>query len=137
MQTSQAESILKAFPPRFAEAHSALSAVAKSGVAKAGEHEARLKSLLEGLPAGNASRGRVLFNTNRATCSLCHRVLGQGGTLGPDLSRIGRIRNRRDLLEAIVFPNATVVNGYENYLIETTGGTSHIGLIQRQTPEAV
>ncbi len=137
MQTPRAESILKAFPSRLSEAHSALSVVAGSGVAKAGEHETRLESLLEGLPAGNASRGRVLFNTNRATCSLCHRVLRQGGTLGPDLSRIGRIRNRRDLLEAIVFPNATVVNGYENYLIETTGGTSHIGLIQRQTPEAV
>ena len=57
--------------------------------------------------------------------------------LGPDLSKIGGIRNRRDLLEAIVFPNATVVNGYENYLIETTGGESHVGLIQRQTPQAV
>ncbi|MCP4847184.1 MAG: hypothetical protein GY899_04465 [Verrucomicrobiaceae bacterium] len=137
MKASSIRTILRAFPPELPEAHAKLSALAKAGIDEAGEREARLKSMLTRLPAGNASRGRVLFQTNRATCSLCHRVLGKGGALGPDLSRIGAIRNRRDLLEAIVFPNATVVNGYENFVIETAVGQSHVGLIQRQTPEAV
>jgi putative membrane-bound dehydrogenase-like protein len=137
LEPSSISAILRAFPPGLSEANAKLSALAKAGREQAGEREARLKSLLESLPPGNASRGRVLFQTNRATCSLCHRVLGKGGTLGPDLSKIGAIRKRRDLLEAIIFPDATVVNGYENYVIETTGGASHMGLIQRQTPEAV
>jgi putative membrane-bound dehydrogenase-like protein len=137
LPASAMSAILRAFPPGLGESHAKLSVLAKAGKEKAGEREARLKSLLGSLPPGNASRGRVLFHTNRATCSLCHRVLGKGGTLGPDLSRIGAIRKRRDLLEAIIFPDATVVNGYENYVIETTGGGSHVGLIQRQTPEAV
>ncbi len=137
LEPSRISAILAAFPPALPEAHSALSALAKAGEDEVGEREARLKAMLEGLPAGNASRGRVLFHTNRATCSLCHRVLGQGGTLGPDLSSIGAIRSHRDFLEAIVFPSATVVNGYENFVIESTGGVSHVGLIQRQTPQAV
>jgi putative membrane-bound dehydrogenase-like protein len=137
LESSRTSAILAAFPPSLPEAHATLSALAKAGEEQVGEREARLKAMLEGLPAGNASRGRVLFQTNRATCSLCHRVLGQGGTLGPDLSRIGAIRSRRDFLEAIVFPSATVVNGYENFVIESTGGVSHVGLIQRQTPQAV
>jgi putative membrane-bound dehydrogenase-like protein len=134
---SSIPAILRVFPDNPGAAHAGFSALVQSGNEKAGEREARLKALLENLPPGNASRGRVLFHTNRSTCSLCHRVLGQGGTLGPDLSKIGKIRSRRDLLEAIIFPGATVVNGYENYVIETVGGESHMGLIQRQTPEAV
>ena len=137
LEPSRMSAILAAFPPSMPEAHAALSALAQAGADEAGEREARLNAMLEGLPAGNASRGRALFHTNRATCSLCHRVLGQGGTLGPDLSGIGTIRSRRDFLEAIVFPSATVVNGYENFVIESTDGVSHVGLIQRQTPQAV
>ena len=134
---SSIAAILRVLPDQLGAERIRLSALVQSGNAKADSREARLRSLLENMPSGNASRGRVLFHTNRSTCSLCHRVLGKGGTFGPDLSKIGKIRNRRDLLEAIIFPDATVVNGYENYVIETVGGGSHTGLIQRQTPEAV
>src|SRR2546426_4597235 len=37
-------------------------------------------------PRGNAENGQRLF---RVQCSSCHRVNGQGGRLGPDLSRVG------------------------------------------------
>ena len=99
--------------------------------------EGKLSGLLQDFPVGNASRGRILFADARTTCALCHRINEVGGSLGPDLSRIGKIRNRRDLVEAIVFPNATVVNGYENYLVKTEDGATHVGLVQRETTEAI
>ncbi|HET9949183.1 MAG TPA: c-type cytochrome, partial [Longimicrobiales bacterium] len=41
--------------------------------------------------AGDATRGREVF---AGRCARCHRVQGEGGVMGPDLSRIGRVRTR-------------------------------------------
>jgi len=46
-------------------------------------------------PLGDAENGALLFESN---CSLCHRVDGVGGRLGPDLSRIGAARSRDALV---------------------------------------
>ena len=45
-------------------------------------------------------------------CTGCHRVQGEGGRLGPDLSSIGSTRSREHLREAILDPNADVRQGY-------------------------
>ena len=36
-----------------------------------------------------------------------------------------------DLLEAILYPNSSIVNGYETYSVETTDGRVVEGIIQR------
>jgi len=46
----------------------------------------------------------MFFFSQRAACSACHRVGTRGEKIGPDLSKIGEVRNQRDLLEALVFP---------------------------------
>ena len=134
---NELELIAEAFPESAKEAHSALSALAKKDPLADRAKKEKLESLLASLDPGNASRGRALFYANRSTCSLCHRVAGQGGTLGPDLSKIGSIRKEQDLLEAIIFPSSTVVNGYENYIVQTNGGNTHIGVIQHESTDSV
>lgn len=99
--------------------------------------EAHLAKLFKSTAGGNASLGRTLFYSHKSTCTLCHQAHGQGGSLGPDLSKIGRIRSRKDLLEAILYPSATVVNGFENYVLEGDDKSIHAGLIQRETPQAI
>src|SRR4029453_6868038 len=47
--------------------------------------------------AGDPARGRASFLANTGACFGCHRVGGNGGTIGPDLTHIGRIRSTRDL----------------------------------------
>ena len=37
----------------------------------------------------------------------------------------------------MLYPSATVVNGYEHYLLETDDGGIHGGLIQRETKDAI
>ena len=98
---------------------------------------ANLNRLLAETRVANASVGRSVFFSNRAACFLCHRIQGEGGTLGPDLSKIGAIRGRRDLFEAILYPNSTLVNGYESYAIEMADGEFHSGLISRENREAI
>lgn len=134
LEEGQLDLLRNAFPQSV---HANFDDLEGSRAQAAAAREAKVSGLLQALPAGNASRGRVLFTEARTTCALCHRIDGVGGLLGPDLSVIGKIRNRRDLLEAIAFPNAAVVNGYENYLVETEDGMTHAGLIQRETTDAI
>ena len=125
------------FPPAYPQAHRAFDEFARTNTADSRQREETLARLLKAADQGNASRGRVLFHAHRSTCSLCHRIDNRGGTLGPNLSRIGAIRSAKDFFEAIVFPSATVVNGFESYLLADNKGTAHTGLIHRETADAI
>ena len=137
LQIGQRREIMKAYPDINKGAHAALSGVLKNGFPGQKEQESAIKSLLNVLDSGNASRGRALFHDQRVSCGACHSIKGQGGQLGPNLTKIGRIRQPRDLLEAILYPNSTVVNGYEHYVLETVEGESYGGIIQRETKDAI
>lgn len=47
------------------------------------------------------------------TCDACHIINGQGGEVGPNLSKIGAVRDRAYLRRALLNPNADLVKGYE------------------------
>lgn len=57
--------------------------------------------------AGDADAGRRLYN-GRGDCASCHMIDGEGGRMGPNLSRIGENQTPDDLMEALVEPNAEV-----------------------------
>lgn len=46
------------------------------------------------------------------TCTACHKVNGQGGELGPDLSKIGATRDKNYLRRAILEPSAEIAKGF-------------------------
>ncbi|MFO0899703.1 MAG: c-type cytochrome [Pirellulales bacterium] len=81
-------------------------------------------------------RARVFFGA-KAACSTCHTVAGQGGAVGPDLSRIATIRAGRDLLEAVVFPSASLVRGFEPLVAATDDGRLVTGLLVSDTADTV
>ena len=47
------------------------------------------------------------------TCDACHVITGEGGDVGPDLSKIGATRDRDYLRLAILNPNADIAEGFE------------------------
>ena len=107
----------------------------------AAEDDSRRRKL-ETLPArvsliGRAAEGRQLFESGKAACSSCHRIGNVGNLVGPNLSAIGSIRTERDLLESILFPNATIARDYEAYAIDTTDGQSLVAVIRRTLPDAI
>ncbi|WP_158261373.1 MULTISPECIES: PVC-type heme-binding CxxCH protein [Pirellulaceae] len=81
------------------------------------------------LANGDSQRGREVFFSTQATCSKCHQIADQGGQVGPNLSTIGQSRSRRDLLESILFPNATFARGFAPYVVATSDGKTHSGII--------
>jgi putative membrane-bound dehydrogenase-like protein len=99
--------------------------------------QARLAELAPVLKGGNAGRGQDVFFGTKASCSACHTAKAQGGQVGPDLSKIGAIRTGREILESIVFPSAGIARGYEPYRVVLKNGTSHAGILKRQTGQAV
>ena len=69
--------------------------------------------------------------------SSCHALGYLGGNIGPDLTRIGRIRSDRDLLESILFPSQSLVRSYEPVLIVTTSGKVVNGLVRDETESEI
>lgn len=101
--------------------------------------EARLQRLAELTPklgSGDVGRGRQVFFGEKVACSTCHAVGEEGGDLGPDLTTIGVVRSGGDLLEALLFPNASIVQGYESYQVKTFEGTL-LGVLGNQTAEGL
>jgi putative heme-binding domain-containing protein len=101
------------------------------------KQKAKLEELLGSLKQGDVRRGQAVFHSTKAACFSCHAVGYRGGTVGPDLTRIGAIRSERDLLESIVFPSASFVRGYEPVVVATKDGKSHNGLLRKETPEEI
>ena len=65
------------------------------------------------LAGGDAGRGRVVFRENAAVqCLRCHGIAGDGGTVGPKLDGIGKVRTREELLESIVYPSVKFAPGF-------------------------
>jgi len=105
--------------------------------ADASKQRARLEQLLTVMHGGDIHRGHAVFHSTKAACSACHAIGYLGGTIGPDLTHIGKIRSERDLLESIVFPSASFVRSYEPMLVTTKSGKIINGLIRKDTPDEI
>lgn len=92
-----------------------------------------LEKLQSQLKRGDVAAGREIF-FGKATCLGCHSVGGKGGDFGPDLSNIGEIRSRHDILEAIMYPSASFAREHETSKI-VTKSSSYLGIIKEQLPD--
>jgi putative heme-binding domain-containing protein len=87
---------------------------------------------------GKADRGRALFFKSAVLqCVNCHRINGTGGTLGPDLSQIGKKSTRAQILESLLEPSKKIDPEWVTYMLETTDGKIHLGLLRSKTDKQV
>ena len=98
------------------------------------DHLARINELKKRLePAtlvqADRSRGAPLFNR---VCASCHRLHGEGGAIGPDLTGSGR-DNLDYLLENIIDPAATVSADFRMVVVAMNDGRVLNGLVKAQT----
>ena len=95
----------------------------------------RLRRLESQLAGGVVARGQKVFFGQKVACSSCHTIGAQGKEVGPDLTSVGAIRSRHDLLEAIIFPSASFVRDYEAYRVQTADDV-HVGFIRDRSRDA-
>ena len=99
--------------------------------------QAQVDAALRRIPDGDQRRGQAVFYTRQAACSGCHKIGYVGGTIGPDLTKVGAIRTPGDLLESILIPSASFVRSYEPLRVVTHNGNVLDGLIRDDGPDAV
>lgn len=126
--------VLTKYPTSVQEAGKALLKLLN---ASEEEQTAMLEKLLTTLPEGDVRRGHEVFMSRKAACNGCHKLGYGGGRLGPDLTSIGRVRNRRDLLEALVFPSSSIVRGYEPVSVEMEDGRVISGIISSESADEI
>lgn len=82
---------------------------------------------------GDREVGKQLFLTHAAgQCSKCHKIDGDGGIAGPELTGIGAKRDNTYLLQALVAPSAVVAPGYGISLVTLKNGESLGGFLMRE-----
>jgi putative heme-binding domain-containing protein len=95
----------------------------------------KYKSLLtsDTLAKADVGKGRGLFVKN---CASCHRLFGEGGQMGPDLT--GSQRTNLDyVLENALDPSAVVPRDYQVTTFLLDNGRVVQGIVLRETVQAV
>ena len=101
------------------------------------EKYGKLEAILPLVAQGDVRRGLKVFRSTQAACINCHALGYLGGHIGPDLSKIGKIRSDRDLLESILFPSASFVRSFEPMIIVTTEGKLFSGIVTNETRDEI
>ncbi|WP_185155575.1 PVC-type heme-binding CxxCH protein [Rudanella paleaurantiibacter] len=84
----------------------------------------------DALFGGNALLGRRYFMTNSTgQCVRCHAINGQGGEVGPSLTRIGEQLSREQLLQALIEPSARLSPGYGSVMLTLSDGQTVNGVL--------
>jgi putative heme-binding domain-containing protein len=86
---------------------------------------------------GDSRRGEKLFWSQAVNCGSCHKIGDRGTPLGPDLSTIGKLRPRDDLLESILEPSRRIEPKYAAYTANTSDGRSITGLLVKRDEKEV
>lgn len=81
------------------------------------------------LAKADRSKGRMMFT---AVCGACHKMFGQGGAIGPELTG-GDRRNLKYLLENILDPSAVVPADFRVSILHLKDGRTLTGVIPEQT----
>jgi putative membrane-bound dehydrogenase-like protein len=82
---------------------------------------------------GDAARGKGLFVKH---CGTCHKLFGEGGTVGPDLTNTSRA-DTAWLLASVVDPGAVIRPQYVQYALRTADGLVRTGIVAEQDGASV
>ncbi len=87
---------------------------------------------------GDVARGAALFNdAKKLACSNCHSLDGSASKAGPDLFAVGDKFGRRDLVDAILMPSATISPGYGTVVVTTKSGEEFQGVLKQSNDAGV
>lgn len=74
--------------------------------------------------------GKAMFTA--ATCASCHKMNGEGGNVGPDLSQLGSRFTAKDILESIIKPSEEISDQYAATNFYLKDGSAVMGRLIKQ-----
>lgn len=80
------------------------------------------------LAAGDASKGKEVFESEKAACTKCHIVSGKKLMAGPDLRVIGDKYTRAQLITSILEPSAGIHPDHAAIVVVTKSGRTLTGV---------
>jgi putative heme-binding domain-containing protein len=81
---------------------------------------------------GDAKNGEALFFQKEMKCANCHNVGDRGKQLGADLTAIGKIRTRAELLDSLLNPSARIDPQFAAYNVKTKDEKTYTGLLLKR-----
>jgi len=87
---------------------------------------------------GDARRGKEIFSdVNGANCARCHRINGQGGLIGPELTGVGMKQNRAQIIESVLYPSKLILDGYQQVFFYMKDDEDFSGIVRAETTDTV
>ncbi len=80
-------------------------------------------------------KGREAYMVGQ--CIKCHRMGTEGGAVGPDLTALASRFTRRDMLESTLEPSKVISDQYQNEVIQTGKGLTHVGRVVAESADEV
>jgi putative heme-binding domain-containing protein len=109
------------------------------GKGKSADNPAKADALRQAAmnTGGDARRGKAIYLSDAAKCATCHKLNGQGGEVGPDLSAVGGKLDRTHLIESILDPSAEIPPGYHVTTIDLRTGQVLAGIVKSESATAI
>jgi putative heme-binding domain-containing protein len=86
---------------------------------------------------GDPVIGEDIFRRDNVACMSCHAIGSVGSTIGPNLVAVGSGASTSYMIEAVLKPNASIAEHYENMLFTMTDDSMHMGVIAYQDEREV
>jgi putative heme-binding domain-containing protein len=88
------------------------------------------------IKGGDWANGKKIYFSDPAACSKCHKLGGEGGTIGPDLTNL-IFRDYASVLKDINEPSAAINPDHISYNVQLTDGETESGVILKNNAEQV
>ena len=82
----------------------------------------------------DADKGKTVFTTH---CAVCHKAGNEGSLIAPELTGIAKKFDKTALLDAIINPGASIVFGYEPWLVITKDDESVYGFLLSENKQNI
>ncbi len=79
--------------------------------------------------SGDPHRGLMVYASAKSACLSCHKLGKHGGTVGPDLTAIGKQRKPEELVESVLWPKRQVKPEYMAHAVIDASGRTHQGYV--------
>ncbi|MEO6738931.1 MAG: PVC-type heme-binding CxxCH protein, partial [Chthoniobacteraceae bacterium] len=121
------EALTKQLTEKWGEAHESRDDIKKLVASL------KVKLTPEFIAKGNPNQGRALF---AGVCATCHKLYGEGATIGPDLTGSGR-HDVNYLIENIADPSAVVAADFTMVIVTLKDGRVLNGIISAKTERTI